>query len=317
MAILNRFFACPCSKGYTDQQLIAGRAIKAAYNLLQWEWESYSQSKESRSFRNWRKRHLCSCRLCALTELENRAELTLMGFRGSYSKLFVRPEHLTTSRSVTFMEEPTDRLPLCSVPLRAARVSSLAHGDHRNSFKKRLREWMGQMKIFHVSENSRRLELSISENTPHGRWGQGPGSVDPRFPACLPFPVPEILEFVAFRDSGKFFQQFSGDFPGLFLQNPWTDLGNSHSLLGFSECGCPSIPGIAPGVAPRTVVFVPFESKLLPAVLLLLKIYFPKITVTVTVLKFGWITITVTVLAPTVTPSFPLIPNYRLESHLN
>ena len=49
----------------------------------------------------------------------------------------------------------------------------------------------------------------------------------------------------------------------------------------------------------------------------LLRINFPKITVTVTVLKFGWITITVTVLAPAVAPSFPLTPNYRLESHLN
>ena len=36
------------------------------------------------------------------------------------------------------------------------------------------------------SENSRRLELSISKNTPHRSWGQGPGSVDPRFPqVCL------------------------------------------------------------------------------------------------------------------------------------
>ena len=34
-------------------------------------------------------------------------------------------------------------------------------------------------------------------------------------------------------------------------------------------------------------ICVPFESKLLPAVLLLLRIYFPQITVTVTVLKFG------------------------------
>ena len=32
---------------------------------------------------------------------------------------------------------------------------------------------------------------------------------------------------------------------------------------------------------------VAFESKLLPAVLLFLRIYFPQITVTVTVLKFG------------------------------
>ena len=84
-------------------------------------------------------------------------------------------------------------------------------------------------------KNSRRLELSISKNTPHGRWGQGPGSVDPRFPAGLPFPVPEILEFVAFGDSGKFFQQFSRNFPGTFLQNSRKDPRNSHSLLEFSE----------------------------------------------------------------------------------
>ena len=69
-------------------------------------------------------------------------------------------------------------------------------------------------------ETSSRLELSISKNTPHRRWGQGPGGVDPRFPAGLPFPVPEILEFAAFRDSGKIFQQFSRDFPGVVLGNP-------------------------------------------------------------------------------------------------
>ena len=71
---------------------------------------------------------------------------------------------------------------------------------------------------------------------------------------------------------------------------------------------------------PTNWVPTPFESKFLPAVLLLLRIYFPKITVTVTVLKFGWIhliTITVTVLKFAVIPSFPLIPNYHLESHLN
>ena len=55
-------------------------------------------------------------------------------------------------------------------------------------------------------------------------------------------------------------------------------------------------------------------------VLLLLRFYFPEISVAVTVLKFGWIhliTITVTVLESAVTPSFTLILNYRLESHLN
>ena len=86
-----------------------------------------------------------------------------------------------------------------------------------------------------LKKNSRRLELSISKHTRHWRWGQGPGGVDPRFPAGLPFPVPEILEFVAFRDSGKFFQQFSRSFPGTFHENSCTDPGNSHSLLEFSD----------------------------------------------------------------------------------
>ena len=32
------------------------------------------------------------------------------------------------------------------------------------------------------------------------------------FAACLPLPVPETLDFTAFRDSGKFFQQVSRNF---------------------------------------------------------------------------------------------------------
>ena len=40
---------------------------------------------------------------------------------------------------------------------------------------------------------------------------------------------------VAFRDSGEFFQQFSRGFPGVFLENPRTDPGNSHSLLELSD----------------------------------------------------------------------------------
>ena len=67
-------------------------------------------------------------------------------------------------------------------------------------------------------------------------WGQGPGSVDPRFPAGLPFPVPEILEIVAFRHSGNTFQQLSRDFPAIFVGTPQREPRNSHSLLEFSEC---------------------------------------------------------------------------------
>ena len=53
--------------------------------------------------------------------------------------------------------------------------------------------------------------------------------------------MPEILEFVAFRDSGKFFQQFSRDFPGVFPENPRPDPGNSHSLLEFSDIPTPDL----------------------------------------------------------------------------
>ena len=47
--------------------------------------------------------------------------------------------------------------------------------------------------------------------------------------------MPEILEFVAFRDSGNIFQQFSRDFPGVSSGTPERDPGNSHSLLEFSK----------------------------------------------------------------------------------
>ena len=74
-------------------------------------------------------------------------------------------------------------------------------------------------------------------NISNGRWGQGPGNVDPRFLASLPFPAPEILECVAFCYSEKFVHR---DFPGVFLGNPRTDpgtgqFGNSHNILEFSE----------------------------------------------------------------------------------
>ena len=56
-------------------------------------------------------------------------------------------------------------------------------------------------------------------------------------------------------------------------------------LLSPRENGPPYLKGVPKILYDGCVL--PFESKLLPAVLLLLRIYFLKITVTVTVLKFG------------------------------
>ena len=94
-------------------------------------------------------------------------------------------------------------------------------------------------------KNSRRLELLISQkNTAHGRWGQGPGSVDPRFPdGLLPFLVPEVLELVAFRDLDNFssnspFQEFSSGTPEQTLEivtafTSFLDVSHKYLYLGM------------------------------------------------------------------------------------
>ena len=71
-----------------------------------------------------------------------------------------------------------------------------------------------------VSEKLEKAVTVENKNTPHGRLGQGPGSVGPRFAAGLPFLRAQILEFKAFRDSGKIFQHLSRIFPANFPREP-------------------------------------------------------------------------------------------------
>ena len=86
----------------------------------------------------------------------------------------------------------------------------------------------------------------------HGRCGQGPGSVDPRFPAGLPFQVPEILEFIAFCDSE---QNFPAIFPGLSRSFPWEPEQTPETATAFSSFLTASYQGNAspsveqPGIA--------------------------------------------------------------------
>ena len=100
---------------------------------------------------------------------------------------------------------------------------------------------MQVLRVFHKlvwvhQKNSRRLELSISKNTPPERWGQGPGQCGPKVPCRFAFPSGRNPRIVAFHDSGKIFQQFPHNFPRTFLQNSRKDPRNSHSLLEYSEC---------------------------------------------------------------------------------
>ena len=67
-------------------------------------------------------------------------------------------------------------------------------------------------------KNSRRLELSISKDTPHGRWGQGPGSVDSRLtPSRFAFPGARNPRIYSISRFGKFFPAI---FPGLSRSFP-------------------------------------------------------------------------------------------------
>ena len=68
----------------------------------------------------------------------------------------------------------------------------------------------------------------------------------------------------------------------------WGSLGNFQGTSGvFLKSTVREVPGKSPWNFWRSSGKLPFESKLLPAVLLSLRIYFLKITVTITVLKFG------------------------------
>ena len=72
------------------------------------------------------------------------------------------------------------------------------------------------------------------KNTPHGRGGPGPDSVDPRFPADLPFPVPKSQNCSVSR-FGNDFPAIFPDFPGVFLGNAGSDPENSYSLSFLRE----------------------------------------------------------------------------------
>ena len=85
------------------------------------------------------------------------------------------------------------------------------------------------------SENLEKAGSVDFKKTSRTEGAENVQAVSTQGPASFPFLVPEMLEYVAFRDSEKLFQPFSRDFPGVFLGNPGTDPGNSHSLLECSD----------------------------------------------------------------------------------
>ena len=66
--------------------------------------------------------------------------------------------------------------------------------------------------FFKNQKNSRRLELSISKNSPPGRWGQGPGQCRPKVPGRFAFPSARDPRICSISRFGKIIPAV---FPGL------------------------------------------------------------------------------------------------------
>ena len=104
----------------------------------------------------------------------------------------------------------------------------------------------GELNIFfrgpnaHQEKNSRRLEFHGTvdfKKHPARKVGTRSWQCGPKVPGRFAFLVPEILEFVAFRDSGKFFQQFSGTFREFSRRTPEQTPETATAFLSFLNFG--------------------------------------------------------------------------------
>ena len=99
MQKIHALVVCPSTKGYTDQQMIAGRAIHASYSWLNRERDEIGNHKERRLARSG-PTLTAAITPVVLTKLDlkQQAELLPLTYVAQYTPLFVRPEHPTTAR---------------------------------------------------------------------------------------------------------------------------------------------------------------------------------------------------------------------------
>ena len=111
------FEADSTTRAYTDQQLIAGRAIHASFTWLNREKDEIGKYKERRLART--SGTLTSAIVpVALSKtelnLKGRAELLPLDYEAHSVKIMVRPDHPVTRHAMTSKGEVAQRLPLCS-----------------------------------------------------------------------------------------------------------------------------------------------------------------------------------------------------------
>ena len=115
MQKIHAVVVCPSTKGYTDQQLIAGTAIQASFSWR--ERDDIGTHKERRLTRSGPSLTDAITPVPMADEeldLSQQAGILPLSFVAQCEEMYVRPEHPTTSRSMTFNDKATDRLPFCS-----------------------------------------------------------------------------------------------------------------------------------------------------------------------------------------------------------
>ena len=116
------FVVCTGTQQYTDQQLIAGRAIHASFTWLNRERDDVGKYKERRLARSGGTMSAAIAPMIfSQTELDlkGRAELLPLEYHAHNVKIMVRPEHPITKYAMTSKGLEAKRLPLCSDSLHA------------------------------------------------------------------------------------------------------------------------------------------------------------------------------------------------------
>ena len=181
MQKIHALVVCPSTKGYTDQQMIAGRAIQASYSWLNRERDEIGNHKERRLARSG-PTLTAAITPVVLTEMDlmQQAELLPLTYVAQYTPLFVRPEHPTTAKAMTFKGEETNRLPLCSdllhqwaMRLVTGNPTALTKMDPLSSPDLLFPMPTRSLPLFHVTPNDVKLLMRPNEKGPRGRGTYG------------------------------------------------------------------------------------------------------------------------------------------------
>ena len=165
---------CPSTKGYTDQQLLAGRAIQASFSWLNRERDDIGTRKERRLMRSGASLRDAITPVPMATEhldLNQQAELLPLSVVAQLEQMHVRPEHPNTSKSMTFNNQATERPPFCSdvlhqwaMDLVNSKPTSLTRMDPLSSPDLLFVLPTRSTPLYHVTPNDVKLLMRPNEN---------------------------------------------------------------------------------------------------------------------------------------------------------